>query len=512
MRIFRKRREMLFEMTVLGSIRSVVIIFVICELAACSGGGSSQEGKLRATTTVNRSPVITEIVDTQNNPDGPTRIQLIYEDADGDHVEVSVQVENPSIAAASIDALSQELLVLPMRVGTTRMTVYVSDGKASAGTQFNYSVREVTRSISLSTGPDGTQAISLFNKGTSAVSFGLTHNGFQNFATVEQMIASIVDAPVEYVGEPFERKLWRFLRDNVWHAQFLSPAPWLMTPTVLINSLGFGMCSSVAAAYAALAGVAGYEARIWDLGGHVVPEIRVGKRWQMFDPDLAVYYLLRDGVVAAVSDLAADPTLVTSPSDPLYGRLDLSGYSDLVGEIYATDDDNFIWSSLLALPEGLSGQLVLPPGARLTYPGRWTSPPISYGDDDVPVEVDEFAQAVLTIEKGWTGAVNLPWILWDILGEGSVRINGKEYTAESDSLRQHLHSVSQPASTLTVSAAWSSLQLVFLVNPLRFGLQVENIVDITSVDPWRIDPVVEILPVGNRIDASFPASLRKPAS
>ncbi|MGE3600168.1 MAG: hypothetical protein AB7N70_31965 [Dehalococcoidia bacterium] len=92
-----------------------------------------------------------------------------------------------------------------------------------------------------------------------------------------------------------------------------------------------------------MARAAGYEARVWGLSGHVVPEILVDGRWQMFDPDLAVYYKDESGAVAGVEDIVSRPDLITQPQSPIFaGSNYVFPYSTTVRDIYATTADNFL--------------------------------------------------------------------------------------------------------------------------------------------------------------------------
>jgi hypothetical protein len=164
------------------------------------------------------------------------------------------------------------------------------------------------------------------------------------------------------------------MRDNAYHNVPLNADRWLNDPWAVVNSLGWGLCNHVSAAYVRIARAAGYEARIWGLTGHVVPEIKVDNDWQMFDPDLAVYYFDRNQKLAGVTQLTEDPGLIAAPVNAVFAASDYNWpYSSAVAEIYGSTDDNYIADDVF-IPESPARYqpLVLPPGARFTYPGRWT--------------------------------------------------------------------------------------------------------------------------------------------
>src|SRR5207302_639262 len=120
-----------------------------------------------------------------------------------------------------------------------------------------------------------------------------------------------------YPGEPLQRKVWRFIRDNRYHFEAVTGAPWFESPGLFFNSAGFGYCDDSAALFYHLMTGLGYPARVWGLSGHVVAEVRVNDRWELWDPDLEAYYLNRAGLVAGVEELAGDPDLITHPLEPL---------------------------------------------------------------------------------------------------------------------------------------------------------------------------------------------------
>jgi hypothetical protein len=480
-------------------------------VSGCGGGGGGAPAPA-AISAQNHGPTLAPIADTGNSAyTYETRIQPAIADADGDMLTLSVSVGDDGIATGSVDSRTGEIVLHPLEPGRTQAAVTVSDAEAAASRVFSYEVGEVTKSVAVEALPDGSEAITLSNTADSPVDFVLTHNGFRTFESIPDMIEFVGSMPAQFAGEPFEQKLWRFLRDNVYHAPFLNPGPWLMSPTVLVNSMGFGLCSTVAAAYVDLARAAGYEGRIWALTGHVVPEIRIGGAWQMFDSDLAVYYRRHDASVAGVSELSADRSLITTPVNPLFPDGTFVGYSGAVADIYTSDADNFVWSSLLDLPEGLPGRLTLPPRAKLTYQGRWTEPPLAYGDGDVPYEVSQFEQAAMTLADGWIGTVALPWVVWDVRGEGQVRIDGILYALGSEDLRQRLRGSDAAINQLEIVASSGAATIIFLVNPLRYEIASSNWIELTGQNVWQVQVQAEPLPAQYRAGGPFPADQRKPA-
>jgi hypothetical protein len=157
--------------------------------------------------------------------------------------------------------------------------------------------------------------IRIANRGAldTVFSLRLNHRGFRTLADV---MADIAQLPDQTDGEPLPRKAWRWVVGHRYHWVPLTGKSWYHSPTVFFNSAGFGFCDDVAHLLAFLWSEMGYQTRVWGLSGHVVPELFLDGRWQMYDPDLEVYYLDRAGRVAGATDLMLDPDLIRNPVPP----------------------------------------------------------------------------------------------------------------------------------------------------------------------------------------------------
>ena len=165
-----------------------------------------------------------------------------------------------------------------------------------------------------------------------------SHNGHLAFSNLQQILDAVRAQPDEVSDampiEPFERKLWRFVRDNTYHAAPVNGEQWTNAAWPAINSFGWAFCANVSAALVQIARAAGYESRIWELNGHVVPELLIDSAWEMFDPDIAIYYHRRDRRIAGVQDLAADAALISGPTAPIFSASENDwGYGSTVAGI-----------------------------------------------------------------------------------------------------------------------------------------------------------------------------------
>ena len=105
--------------------------------------------------------------------------------------------------------------------------------------------------------------------------------------------------------------IWTFVTANRRHDDPCHKGIELIEPVRLFNIYGYGFCKHAAAALAILAESAGLRARVWELAGHVVPEVYFEGGWRMLDPDHKVYYFEDDGkTIAGVETLEVRPDLI----------------------------------------------------------------------------------------------------------------------------------------------------------------------------------------------------------
>jgi hypothetical protein len=462
---------------------------------------------------VDDPPEIAALPDAGNSPETyEVVVPLVVNDPDGDPIAITATVADPGVVEAVADNPARQLVLRPKGYGASRVRVEVTDGTTTVSTEFSFTVRDVARSAQVRTSHPTARAIVLTNTGTAATDFELTHNGRHAFASLDQILEVIRALPDEIAAEPFERKLWRYIRDNTYHYPPGSVAGWSDSTWATLNSFGWGFCSNVTSVFIQLAEAAGYEARAWGLGGHVVPEIRIGGSWRMYDPDVAIYYFRRDGNIASVADLAADPTLISTPASPFFapGSYEYAyTYDPLLASIYGTTGDNFVDSGYPSREPFAGSRITLPAGGRLIYPGRWTANPVTY-DGTTPYTVEQFRQARLEIPAGTVGSLTIPWVLWDVQGQGTVRIGSSDYAVGSAGLRSRLAGGPTSVTSIEITSNPDGIALVMMINPIWYDMQATNEVIVTGKDVWSISAGKVALPEENQPPPPVPDSLRKP--
>lgn len=462
---------------------------------------------------VNDPPALAAIAAEANGVAAPdVVVPLGVTDIDGDTLRIAARSDDTRIAEVQVDQAGRLLRIRGRDYGTTVIAVTVSDGTAVATREFSFTVADRERRVTVPVVQPASSAIVLANGSGERVEVELTHNGKRAFTSLDQIVAAVRAQPDEMTGEPFERKLWRYLRDNTLRYPPVGGAGWLDGTWPTLNSFGWGFCSNVTSAFIQIAAAAGYEARAWTLAGHVLPEILIDGAWQAWDPDVAVVYRRRDGAIASVADLALDPTLITSPQDPLFAAGSAgyqSAYDPVLAQIYGSTGDNVL-ATWYPAPEPYHGaRISLPAGARLIYPGLWTADPTGY-DGATPYPVEFARQARLEIPAGIVGRITVPWVLWDVQGAGTVEVGNATYAAGSPGLAATLAATEAAVTEVEILANPGGVALVMMINPAWYEVLATNEIILTGKDTWAIVPTVVTLAADKRVNP-VPARVRRPA-
>jgi hypothetical protein len=315
-------------------------------------------------------------------------------------------------------------------------------------------------------------ALRVQNTGTSVAQVEwVSFNGHTVFASVAEIQQEIDQIPPEADGSDATR-VFRFVTDNRSHDQPISALlEWLLAPPLFFNSVGFALCGEAAEEVNMLATDRGYAAREWRLGGHVVAEVSVSGRWQMYDADYGVYFLDRGGQIASVAQLELDSSLITDPVVRLETTGWWSPYTAGYANLFATLDNSIrrVAPRPTLPPPPLL--MTLPPGASLLFPGRFAPAPLDY--QGVPVVAD-YANLMLRLPAGTTGEIANPFVVHAIRGSGSVRLAGEVFEIGSAALQDAIDARTSPLETIELLEARSAVEVIYLLNPLRWNLSATN--------------------------------------
>jgi hypothetical protein len=355
--------------------------------------------------------------------------------------------------------------------------------------------------------------VQLANAGTATATFSMTFNGML-YSSSDELCAEILTMPPEYAGEPVPRKAWRFIRDHRYHSTPLTELRWQHAPALFLNSIGFGYCDDSASLLYFLWSRLGFEARVWDLGGHVVSEVFVQGRWEMYDaglpgvsnryydnllgPQQCVYYYNRQDQVAGVEELAADGTLITEPQHPVNPILETASpyycYSASLAERYTSTRDNGVEPWYMVEEPRYTFLLQIPAGGCLLLPGRFTNLlRVTYGDPSPPL----MATALLRVPAGYSGALDNRLVVHSIRGNSldTVTISGQSFALGSPELQDFIderaHGRGDPVGAVTFGRLRGPAEMVFLLNPLLVEMQHRNTLRLTGA---RLEGIAAEIP------------------
>jgi len=306
----------------------------------------------------------------------------------------------------------------------------------------------------------------------SCFTLRLNHN---NYNSESEIIEHIVNMPEEFLNEPLERKAWRFVENSLERTSPLTHERWQHSPLMMINSIGFGQCDDFAAVLSFIWKMQGFQARVWGLEGHVVPEVFVNDMWQMYDPIQGVYYLNTQNEVASVEVLSANPNLITNPINE--DDLELNDsinffpairHSKNLASKYSSINDNKIneWYDVSANVENI--RIVLPSKSSLEFPVEYSSKIFTNGFLGDEHELTCYMKiSIPEIEKE---EMIFPFIICKVNGEGSVELNGINYNLHQDSLNQYLEKFSTLNNKIFFKNTAKNIEVYCLLNPNVFNL------------------------------------------
>lgn len=158
---------------------------------------------------------------------------------------------------------------------------------------------------------ENNQSIEIVNYSNTTSCFDIQFNNKPNH--IKQLLTDINNLSNKIENEQIELKAWRYVIENVNYAPTNFTSVDLHHPLVLLNSIGYGQCDDLAITLYFIWKELGFQSRVWDLGNHVVPEIYINNKWQMYDPSFQVFYFNRNNEIASVEELLNDSSLILYP-------------------------------------------------------------------------------------------------------------------------------------------------------------------------------------------------------
>lgn len=168
--------------------------------------------------------------------------------------------------------------------------------------------------------------------------------------------------------KPIEEEAWKYVTENTFFSKPYSSENWQHEPLLFLNSIGGGFCDDRATVLAVLWKAQGFNSRIIGIEGHVIPEVYTDDKWQMYDPDYAVYYCNDQGEVKSVRELELSKDYLVSSCNhvdinPVFKNI--NPISIALSKLYhSTENNNDVTEWHLDFAK-LSEEIILPANSSL---------------------------------------------------------------------------------------------------------------------------------------------------
>lgn len=309
------------------------------------------------------------------------------------------------------------------------------------------------------------EKIVIENKNDEEVFFYLDVNK-RLFSSLKDIVEYVNNMAEAYLGESAAEKAWRLVGAHTIPLKSAISESWIHEPLPVLNSIGFGLCDDLAEVLSAIWQAQGYRTRIWMLEGHVVPEVYENRKWRMYDPSFAVYYLNKEGEVAGVEELVASPDLIMNPLRRLpvnYNRSfihEVRKYSEDLANLYASSENNLVTEK--SRSNHLNDFLLhLPAGATIEWPVM-PPEPIIINDNFRQWKLRSYIK--YTLPPYWNGVLQLPFVCCLIKGNGQVVLNHQTYQIGEDALNQILREMKHYFATVEIKNSTGITEVYCLFN------------------------------------------------
>jgi len=343
----------------------------------------------------------------------------------------------------------------------------------------------------------GKYLIEIKNTSSGAINFGLGLNDmlFPDKQSVLQYIMqgdvnnglspAVTDVYKKMIRENDDEEYYRaflFLIPRTFHHfemtdQYAS-SQWAQSPMLMINSFGFGTCGTHARVLSKIWQALGYRTRERHLYGHAVSEVFNGERWLVFDSDKKAYYFDENFKIIGIDELKRNPSLIFPDKRIVayglpYYEFPQSGPGRVVKDIIVKSKGS--WLKPIGTPSSETDwiplNITLPSKATFSFPFEGEDIFFAENIDFVSqygkkVLTPKYKYAVLEIDKGTTGKINVGLYPFKIEGECNLIIEGLEKQLEGKDFDQIKKYRSERifAKTITFTEAKSSVRIYYLLN------------------------------------------------
>jgi len=299
------------------------------------------------------------------------------------------------------------------------------------------------------------------------------HSDNSFFGTKDEIINEINDIKQKQPDVPLERIAWSYVIKKIKFGTSYTLERWQHSPELLFNSIGNGQCDDLASVLAFIWKDLGFESRVWTLNGHVVPEVLVNDKWQMYDPSYQVYYLNYNNEVASVPEISDDFTIIINRAITYDHKISLSqllSNSNYLANLYTTKADNSLNSWYSEEIDTLELRFSLPSQSSLEFPLNVPELSKKYTGASFP----DYSFAIIKIPDAEECSLRIPLVIYKVKGSGEILIGTKKFNIGSDELNKYIQTTDVFINEVTFPGNHKNIYLYYLINK-------KSICDITYI-------------------------------
>jgi len=290
--------------------------------------------------------------------------------------------------------------------------------------------------------------VSFKNESEKSVNISFSLNGMFWFSR-EEMINYIREYETDSLPDTniLISKAYNFVINNTTHyEEYTMPRRFEYSPSILLNSLGLGICDNRGAVLAHILKEMGFESRCVQLGGHLVTEVYDNGKWKMLDADYDTYFLKND-IIASVREIKSnflDCNIIKGYSiNDLFFYLFPSYYL----EYFTSEENNEVQDWYMQDVYWQDDYFTLPAGSELRFPV----------DNPNRNNHEFYSYGKLTILNYHSKFFNIPFVVHSVSGNGSLLNPFQGYVTEKSNC-----SFYTPGSYMIDA---DSLEVYFYINP-----------------------------------------------
>lgn len=283
-------------------------------------------------------------------------------------------------------------------------------------------------------------------------------------------IKQIVELRAKENKVPIEQAAWQFVNQLTFNNLPYTTERWQHNPQLFINSIGGGYCDDRATTLVAIWKNWFDSARVVNLGGHVVAEVKSNGKWQMFDSDKGVAYLDEDKEVCSIDELEDSAKWISNPKEGyvLGNNVALKCPTPRAKELaslYASDSNNVDVTKWHLRHKELSSLFILPSNSR------------------IELIMDFPYKLVIHLSPESKGELQIPFVPYKASGNIDFIENGNLQSVNSNN---YLFSNNEFHNNLQIVKAGQKSKIEYLINPKLDEFVTSNRLYINSTDSLKL--------------------------